>query len=181
MALDINTKTRVFLDRKAVADAVGKANAGILLRAGMLVRRSARQSMRRRKKASTPGTPPSAHSGPDYPKGPLLKELMRAEFDLSTKSLVVGPKGKQGLAAPSLQEFGGVIRSRVLPPKKNGRATSPAQKAAFKRKIKDGSIQRTKTALVTKTISLPARPYMRPALAKEAPKFPSLYANTVTP
>lgn len=179
--MEVTTKTRVFLDRKAVSDALGKVNAGILLRAGMLVRRSARQSMRRRKKPSAPGTPPSAHSGPNYPRGPLLKTLMEASFDTATKSLVVGPKGKQGLAAPSLQEFGGVIRTRVLAPKKNGRMLSPAQKAAFQRKVKDGSIVRTKADRREVSVKLPARPYMAPALARDLPKFPSLYANTVKP
>jgi len=181
MALDINTKTRVFLDRKAVADAVGKAAAAAMYKAGYILRRSARQSMRRRKAASAPGTPPSAHSGKGYPRGPLLKKFLFSEFDLTTKSMVVGPTRLGNSDAPLLQEKGGTIRIKVIPPRKTGRKASPAQATAFKRKIKDGSIVRMKAAVQEKSITLPARPYMRPALTREMPKFPSLYANTVKP
>jgi hypothetical protein len=182
MALDINTKTRVFLDRKAVADAVGKANAVALGKAGMLLRRTARQSMRRRKKAAPPGQPPSAHSGKDFPRGPLLKKFLFAEFDLVTKSIVVGPTALPGSKSDvhRLLETGSVKRIQLRPPKKVGRQASPLQSAAFKRKIKDGSLKRVRPT-ITATVQIPARPYMRPALAKDAPQFPSLFANTVTP
>jgi len=174
-------KNKMFFDRDAVKKALGAKNAAILGRFGSFAMRAARQSMRRRKKPSPPGTPPSAHGGKDYPKGPLLKTLLRYHFDPTTNSVVVGPLGASGKLAPSLQEFGGskVIKTRRVPPK-SARKASPAQAEAFKRKIKDGSIVRTKEPLVQQTIHLPARPYMKPALLKELPKFPTLYAGQIT-
>jgi hypothetical protein len=181
MALDINTKTRVFLDREAVAKAVGKENAKTLGRMGAFVRRTQRQSMRRRMKPSAPGTPPSAHSGPKFPRGPLLKKFIFSEFDLTTNSVVIGPTKLGRSDAPSKQEHGGSIRIKVLPPKKTGRKATPLQSATFKRKLKDGSIVRPAQQSRVVAANLPARPSARPALAKELPKFPSLYANTVKP
>lgn len=181
MALDINTKTRVFLDRDAVAKAIGKENAKILGRMGAFVRRTQRQSMRRRKAASPAGQPPSAHSGKNFPRGPLLKKFIFSEFDLTTNTVVIGPTKLGRSEAPSKQEYGGTIRIKVLPPKKTGRKASPHQAATFKRKLKDGSIVRPVQQSRVVTLDLPARPSARPALAKELPKFPSLYANTIKP
>lgn len=180
MALDINTKTRVFMDRKEFEQAVGKGAAVAMRRAGMLVRRTSRQSMRRRKKPSAPGQPPSAHSGKGYPRGPLLKNFLFSEFDLTTKSVVIGPTLLAGAKSgvPELLEKGLVTRIHILPPKKVGRQATPMQAAAFKRKIKDGSLKRIRKT-VEKSIKIPARPYMLPALVKDAPTFPSLYQNTV--
>ena len=47
---------RYFFDRQAVIDAVGQANARNLSRAGSFVRRSARSSLRRRKRVSVAGS-----------------------------------------------------------------------------------------------------------------------------
>lgn len=174
----LDYKFKFTLDTKAIHKAVEKVEKPIAEKMAGFVYKTARQSMRRRKKASQPGQPPSAHSGPKYPKGPLLKELMRAYWDETTRTAVAGPLGKAGLNAPSLNEFGGnkVVKTRIIKPK--GRKATPAQAAAFKRKIKEGSLQKP-PQYVEKTVTLAARPYMRPALAKELPKFPSLYANTV--
>jgi len=180
LALNVD-KNKNFFDREAVKKALGAKNAAILGRFGSFVKNRARQSMRRRKKPSPPGTPPSAHSGKGFPKGPLLKTLMRHEWDPTTKSVVIGPKGQSGKLAPSLQEFGGdrIIRYR---PSKVGpsKICTPAQKAAYHRKCKDGSIVVEKRPLTTKTIHLPKRPYMKPALLGELPKFPTLYAGQIT-
>lgn len=180
MALDINTKTRVFMDTKAFKKAVGNGKAEGMRRAGMLVRRTARQSMRYRKKASEPDNPPSAHRGKNFPRGPLLKKFLFSEFDLTTKSVVIGPTLLPGSNSdvPELLEKGLVTRIHLLPPKKVGRQATPLQAAAFKRKIKDGSLKRIRKT-VEKTIKIAARPYMAPALAKDAPTFPSLFRSTI--
>ena len=181
VGVGFKAKSQIDINREAVSKAIGKVNTAILSRFGAFAMRAARQSMRRRKKPSTPGSPPSAHSGKDYPKGPLLKTLLRFDFDPTTNSVVVGPKGVSGKLAPTLQEFGGskVIKVRKVTPK-TARKASPSQAEAYKRKIKDGSIVRTKDPIIQKTIQLPKRPYMRPALIAELPKFPTLYAGKIT-
>lgn len=52
-----------FFDRKAVLAAVDKATLRVLSKFGAFVRRRAKSSIRKRKKASPPGQPPSSHSG----------------------------------------------------------------------------------------------------------------------
>jgi len=174
-------RNKMFFDRDAVKKSLGAKNATILSRMGSFVRRTARQSMRRRKKPSEPGTPPSAHSGKDFPRGPLLKKLMEYQFDPASKSVIVGPKGIIGKQAPSLQEFGGVkiIKTRIFT-EKSGRRATPRQAETFKRKIADGSLTLTNRPTSQRSVHFPARPYMRPALVAELPKFPTLYAGQIT-
>lgn len=175
-------KNQFFLDRDAVKKALGKVNTQILSRFGSFVMRTAKQSMRRRKKPSAPGTPPSAHSkDAQHPYGPLLKTLYRYEFDPTTKSVVIGPKGKTNIAGPTLQEYGGnkIIKTRIFTEKSGKRAT-PAQAEAFRRGIANGRIILTKRPTHQKSVHLPARPYSRPALAENLPKFPTLYAGKIT-
>lgn len=175
-------KNQFFLDRDAVKKALGAKNTQILSRFGAFVMRTAKQSMRRRKKPSPPGQPPSAHSkDAQHPYGPLLKQLMRYEFDPTTKSVVVGPKGRTNLSAPSLQEFGGtkIIKTRVFT-EKSGRRATPAQADAFRRGIASGRIVLAKRPTHQKSVHLPARPTTRPALIAELPKFPTLYAGQIT-
>ncbi len=180
--VDFKLAKSLFFDRKAVSDAVSKGSKKILPRCGALLRRKMRQSMRRRKKASPPGTPPSAHGQDDaHPHGPQLKEKTLYFYDPATESVVAGPAKLGRSEAASKQEFGGVIRVKVSPlSRSSARVASPKQKEAFKRKIKDGSIQRTKSPRVVKNVHTDARPFARPALASEMPKFPTLYAGQIT-
>lgn len=177
-----NPKNQFFFDRDAVKKAIGKESAAILGKFGSYVMKTARQSMRRRKKPSAPGTPPSAHSkDAQHPYGPLLKTLLRYEFDPTTKSVVVGPKGKLNLSAPSLQEAGGnkIIKTRIFT-EKSGRRATPAQSEAFRRGIANGRIILASRPTQYKSVYLPPRPYMKPALTAEMPKFPTLYAGKIT-
>lgn len=140
-----------FFDRQAVIDAVGRANAKNLSKAGAYVRRAARSSLRRRKKSSAPGNPPSIHT--DHPFA-TLKNIWFG-FDRQRESVVVGPvrlnrsslDGSNRSTVPELQELGG---------------------SAF-------IIKRKKR----KRIQYAARPFMGPALQKELPKLPGLWANSV--
>src|SRR5690606_6172596 len=52
--------TELFFDRKAVTSRVDKATRKVLSRFGAFVRRTARSSIRKRKKTSQPGSPPSS-------------------------------------------------------------------------------------------------------------------------
>lgn len=94
---------RMFFDRDAVMRKADAATRRALSRFGAFVRRTAKGSIRKRKKASPPGSPPSSHTG-------LLKKFIFFGYDPSARSVVIGParlnqKGQGD--APSLLEYGG--------------------------------------------------------------------------
>ena len=95
--------TKLFFDKKTVRDKVDAGTRRVLSKFGAYVRRTARSSIRKRKKTSTPGSPPSSHTG-------LLKRFIFFGYDPRKRSVVIGPvrltqngRGK----APSLLEYGG--------------------------------------------------------------------------
>lgn len=149
----------LFFDRKAVAEHVGPQTARALSKLGSFVRRSARSSMRRRKKPSPAGSPPIAHSSS---KVATLKNILFA-FDPARNSVVIGPVrlnqkfyfGGPVLAAgtvPQLHEFGGSLGIReklenIAPvlrrAKRSGkkRNLTPNQKEAMIRRKRAGGQQ----------------------------------------
>ena len=97
---------RMFFDSKTVRKKTDKTTRRVLSRFGAFVRRTARQSIRKRKKASQPGKPPSSHVG-------LLKKFIFFGFDVVRRSVVIGParltqKGRG--EAPHLLEYGGATK-----------------------------------------------------------------------
>ena len=140
-----------FFDRQAVIDAVGRANAKNLSKAGAYVRRAARSSLRRRKQVSAPGSPPSVHT--DHPFA-TLKNIWFG-LDRRRATAVVGPVrlngstmfGSSRSTVPELHEFGG--SAEIVKRKKRKRV-----------------------------VYVP-RPFMGPALRKELPKLPGLWAKSV--
>jgi len=94
---------RMFFDRQAVISKVEAATRRVLSRFGAFVRRSAKSSIRKRKKPAPPGQPPSSHTG-------LLKKFIFFGYDADRRSVVIGPtrlnqKGRG--EAPPLLEYGG--------------------------------------------------------------------------
>lgn len=133
-----------FLDTAKVQKAVDAGKRRVLSRLGAFVRTRARSSIRKRKKPSPPGQPPSSHAG--------QLRLIFFAWDDSAKSLVVGPiafqpRGEEAGLVPRLMEQGGETTRR-------GRRG-------------------------TRRLHYPARPFMAPALAAEAPKFASQLKNLV--
>ena len=94
---------KMFFDRKAVLGRVDKATRRVLSRFGAFVRTGARSSIRRRKKVSEPGKPPSSHSGD-------LKRRIYFGYDRVRESVVIGPaRLNQKIGnAPQALERGGV-------------------------------------------------------------------------
>jgi hypothetical protein len=134
--------TKLFFDRKAVTDKVDKAARRVLSRFGAFVRRTAKSSIRKRKKPAPPGQPPSSHTG-------LLKKFIFFGYEPGRKSVVIGPVrlgGKIG-DAPHALEHGG---------------TSSVIEKRRERKLR-----------------MAARPFMGPALQKEKPKLPGMWADSV--
>jgi hypothetical protein len=96
--------TKLFFDKKAVAEKVDKTTRRVLSRFGAFVRRTAKSSIRKRKNPSPPGQPPSSHTG-------LLKKFIFFGYEPQKRSVVIGPvrltQNGRG-EAPSLLEYGGI-------------------------------------------------------------------------
>ena len=140
----------MFFDRRAVMSAADQATRRVLSKFGAYVRRGAKSSIRKRKRASLPGRPPSSHTG-------LLKRFIYFGYDPSRRSVVIGPARLNttvGDAPPAL-EYGGStrivtrrwVRGRRVP-----------------------VIQRTR---------IESRPFMGPAFEREQPKLPAMWADSI--
>lgn len=92
-----------FFDSAKVIRQTDKATRRVFSKFGAFVRRTARRSIRSRKKTSEPGKPPSSHIG-------LLKKFIFFGYESQKKSVVIGParlsRNSRG-QAPSLLEYGG--------------------------------------------------------------------------
>jgi hypothetical protein len=178
MSFGVNASVkRAFFDRQAVISAIGEKNAKALSKAGAFTQRRARSSMRRRKKASPPGSPPSAHTASGDVRS--LKNIWFA-YEESRQSVVVGPlklNGEQG-SVPALHEFGGSRTVEVMFYRgkwrvvRNGFVEVDGKSIAIWN-IPGGKFRPRKFVQAV----YPPRPYMRPALIAEAPKFPELWAS----
>jgi hypothetical protein len=106
--IDLRIKS-LFFDAKAVLAAVDRGVRAVLSKFGAFVRTSSRQSIRKRKAVSQPGSPPSSHVG-------TLRRLIFFGYDPQSKSVVIGPApfaGRTGRAeAPPLLEYGGRARRK---------------------------------------------------------------------
>lgn len=136
----INTKGLVdidfsyFFDRPAVVSALDKANKRSLSKAGSYIRTRARRSIRKRKRVSETGQPPSSHSGE-------LRRLIFYSYDSVNNSVVIGPtlfKQKRGdKTVPNILEKGGVKKYKG---KKRKYKPRPFMLPALEGEIKDGNI-----------------------------------------
>lgn len=93
---------QMFFDRKAVMGAVDRTTRKVLSRFGAFVRTSARHSIRKRKRVSKPGEPPSSHTG-------LLRNFIYFGYDRGRRSVVIGPErlNQKVGDAPHALEYGG--------------------------------------------------------------------------
>ena len=93
----------LFFDSDAVMRSVDRGTRRVLSKFGAYVRRTAKSSIRKRKRSSPPGSPPSSHTG-------LLRKFIWFGYDPAKRSVVVGParltQNGRG-EAPSLLEYGG--------------------------------------------------------------------------
>ena len=96
----------IFFDGNRIIRPVERANRSALMRAGAFIRRRARSSMRKRKKISEPGKPPSSHTG-------RLKGLILFGYSATTETVIVGPRrtGDRDQAGETL-EFGRTVTRR---------------------------------------------------------------------
>ena len=132
----------LFFDSQAVIEKVDAATRKVLSRFGAFVRTTARHSIRKRKGVSAPGSPPSSHVG-------TLKRLIFFGYDLSARSVVIGPAPFHStVEAPPLLEYGG---------------TASRQDRKGRRVL----------------ARYAARPFMGPAFEKEKSKLPAMWESSV--
>lgn len=155
-----------FFDRVAVQRIVDEARLKGLNKFGALVRTIAMRSMRKRKKSSAPGQPPSVHRGD-------LKRLLFYSYDTLTRSVVAGPvafnpgrwKRPINATVPQVLEGGGRIAVREVQ-LSGGKWVRATKRLANKHRPERSRI-----------IPIHPHPYMNPALEKALPKFPGFFSN----
>lgn len=178
MSIDLTyDMKKAFFDRQKVQNALDRNTRRAMSRSLAFVRRRARSSLRRRKKTSEPGGTPSVHS-----KDPVatLKNVLFA-YDDRTKSGIVGPvklnqKQKDWinpgtLTVPQIMEAGGVVTIEEV--SLNGVRWTRRDK---RRRKREDLKYRSRRAIYR------PRPFMRPALEKEAEagNIASPWSNVVT-
>jgi hypothetical protein len=167
----IRTETTAFFDREVVLKAIGTAKAKALSRAGAFVRRNARSKLRKRGRPSRPGEPPRVFSD-------RLRDI-RFAYDAASEQLVCGPvKYEQRFPGGDGRPIGGTVPGTL---EKSGAVTVVDV-------LRNGKWRRDSRALRKfapdaerrqRTLDIAARPFMRPALEEEAPKFPALFLNSL--
>lgn len=173
----------VTFNRNVIRQNWRRMNDGPLAKAGMLVRRIARGSIRRgnrgRKSVADGGIPSRWKRKPSQaPRPPKawaegnsgLKLIFSVPNSLGT-SVMVGPigfGGSNGSPVPALMEYGGTARREVWV-KGNQRRT------------KTGRFGKRKMVRRTKTVRYEARPFMNPALMKGRSKMPHLWKGSFSP
>jgi hypothetical protein len=107
VGMRLNQAKGLFFDRQKVLNSVGRAERRVLSKFGAFVRRGARSSIRKRKRSSKRGQPPSSHTG-------LLKRNIFFVYEPVRSSVVIGPiRLNQAIGdAPAALEHGG--RTQVL-------------------------------------------------------------------
>lgn len=91
-----------FFDRPAVQKSMLEVERGALSKAAAFIWRRARSSMRKRKRSSKPGQPPSVHEG-------SLRKMLYFGWDTQTRSALIGPVGFNGSNVPETLEYGGTV------------------------------------------------------------------------
>lgn len=111
LTLEIAAAKENFFDTEKVRQAVDQATLRNLSKIGAFVRTRSRSSIRKRKSASNPGSPPSSHTG-------LLKDLIFFGLERGSEpNVVIGPvlanrsmrgaKPQAGMTGPQILEDGG--------------------------------------------------------------------------
>ncbi len=148
--LTIQQFRRYFFDRQAVVSAADRTKKRVLNRFGAFVRTKARQSIRKRKRVSRPGEPPTNRKG-------QLKRFLFYGYEPNRDSVVIGPARLSGskFSIPEIIEHGGAATIRV-------------------RRKKRGKRRR-----IRKRVTYAARPFMQPAFEKEQQKLPQLWKDAI--
>jgi hypothetical protein len=145
----MNAKKFFFTSAAVIKDCDRKTRS-VFSKFGAFVRRTAKGSIRKAKKAARPGNPPHSHNG-------LLKKFVFFVWDATKRSVIIGPEklnGTEGDAPHALEHGGQSVATRTV------------------------RVARSKYR-ATRRVTIEARPYIGPAAAKESPKLPDMWANSI--
>ena len=175
LKLKIADVKKMFFGREAVTGAVDKASMKVLSKFGAIVRTAARQSIR------TARQKPLAELTEEQLKAyqravAIAKKQGKPKPRRPMQSSKPGQPPRSHLGFIKRFLFFGYDRDSnavvIGPARLNGVAGGPR---ALESLEEGGQSKNAKG----KTISVEARPFMGPALAKEQPKLPALWANSV--
>ncbi len=162
--------TDFFFDRLAVQDLISRKERRAMSKIGSYVRRGARSSLRPGKRPSNPGDPPRVHT---KSRTASIKNILFG-YDPSKHSVVIGPVRLRRRQSKGfyLTSKGGRGRDS------KGRFTSKAKYGAWISDIKNdkpvsslmefGGSLRAKVNNEDRTLHYSPRPFMKPALDREA-------------
>lgn len=165
---------KFFFDKPHVKRRIGKKKAKLLSMGGAYTRRRARSKLRRRKRVSRAGEPPSVHSESDIAN---LRTILFA-LDKETDSVIIGPvklnqvnlgADLERYTVPELLEIGGTIdiREEAIV------GSNEWRRRDMRRSVKQWKKYRTRRA------TYDARPYMNPSLKETAEEVPELFARSM--
>lgn len=146
----LDTAKTKFFDPKKIADKAERAQLKALSKFGAFVRRRARSSIRKRKKASAPGQPPSSHVG-------LLKDFLFFFVEREEKNVVIGPiqlNRGDGLTPGRLERGGDAL-------------------------VRESQRRNKERQEKLRQVKILPRPFMRPAFDAEIEKAATLLKNQV--
>ena len=181
--LSLNVRTR--FDAQTLRRKVNDATFRSLGHAGGAIRLTARRSIRRNKKPSSPGMPPHTPTG-------MLKRVIRYEVNSSKDNVVIGPVNEIAGRLWNLHEFGGIKKRKPLKPHqfrvgefgpirqihstKFARIKLKTAAQANRASLLIANENRTRAAL---TLRYPKRPFMGPALEANRARLPQFWKNSV--
>lgn len=162
-------KTKIFyFGREVIRSNWNTMNKGPLTKAGLLVRKIARNSIKRRKKKwlhSPPGRPPYSHV---EARTPPFKMIYSVPIKFGT-GVIVGMVGfRPNNPVPGMHEHGlGAVKKVFV--HRWRRYTKSGKRIQYRR------LPPTKSQF----IKYPPRPFMQPALITAMPQLPPLWANSL--
>ena len=186
----ISISVRTQFDKTKLKKKAETASFRSLGHAGGAIRKTARFSIRRRKTASKPGSPPHTQTG-------MLKRVIRYEVASNKTEVAIGPVNEIAGRLWNLHEFGGVSRKRrKLKPHRFRvgefgpiRVKHKGTKTSFARiRLRTAAQANRATRLIaeenerrggSKPRRYPKRPFMKPALDANRSRLPMFWANSV--
>jgi len=186
--IKVTVKTQ--FDKQKLKKKAETATFTSLRHAGGAIGKTARFSIRRRKKSSKPGSPPHTQTG-------MLKRVIRYEVTNNKTNVIIGPVNEVAGRLWNLHEFGGVAtKRRKLKPHRfrvgeHGpiRATQHGAKTKFARiELRTAAQANRATGLIAEENErrsdnrprhYPKRPFMKPALEANRSRLPTFWANSI--
>lgn len=172
IGMHVETMKSGFFEPARVMRAARQAVKLTLSRFGAFVRTRAKSSIRKRKRVSAPGQPPSSHTG-------VLKKFIFFAYERERQNVVIGPTqanqifgNAQGQVTrgivPEVLEYGGALT--VFEVFKWGKW----RRADLRSRRRNAGLPKRK-----RVVRIAARPYMRPAFEIEKAKLPPLWKDSI--